>query len=176
MAPSAATSTATKVAGEGARRGASPSAPASRVTTAALALMTTLSLLPPGLVRPLAEQPMAVGALALPQAASRAEVMAPAAEVPGVVDQGLWPAMGSNDPHRTGCPDRGWRPPLRRPTYEVLLGHDRASVDELLGRSFMSMNEPPETDFLRAPETQASPAPLITSLDQVLRPEAKRKI
>ena len=40
----------------------------------------------------------------------------------------------------------------------------------------MSMNEPPETELLSAPEPQASPAPVITSLDEVLKPEALRRV
>ena len=40
----------------------------------------------------------------------------------------------------------------------------------------MSMNEPPETEPLSAPEPQASPAPVITSLDEVLKPEALRRV
>ena len=46
------------------------------------------------------------------------------------------PAMGSNDPHRLGLNERGWRPPMRTPTYDVLLGHDEAEAGELIGRRF----------------------------------------
>ena len=86
------------------------------------------------------------------------------------------PAMGSNDPHRLGLNERGWRPPMRTPTYDVLLGHDEAEAGELIGRRFAPMNVAPRTAPLPPPEPQPSSPPSITRLDEAIKPSVIRRV
>lgn len=80
----------------------------------------------------------------------------------------LW--SGSADPHGVGSEDRAPKP---RPPTVNMAWHVRAAREELLRRPLPEANTPPATVALAPPEQQAA-APVVTAVEQVVRPQFLR--